>query len=564
MTSIAATGHASAPSASFDPESAEPLVSIRDLDIGFSHPRPAVSGLDLDISRGEIHALVGESGSGKSMTARALIGLLPSGAHATGSIRVGGVEVIGAAGSTLAGVRGSTIGLIFQEPQSALNPVRTVGWQLAEALRAHEKLSRQAARRRAVELLQLVEFPDPESRLRSYPHQLSGGQKQRIAIALALAAEPEVLIADEPTTALDVTVQKEILDLLARLGSERGLAVLLITHDMGVVANYADRVTVLLRGQIVETGDLHSVFASPRDAYTRSLLDAVPRLRAYSDSPDPEPATAEPGEVPAFLADGVDVTFGRGTTAVHALRGISLTVQPGKTLALVGESGSGKTTLGRVAAGLITPSAGVARLGGADPRTPSGRAGRQRPTIAIVPQDPVASLNPRQSVGDSIREPLDIHRSGSRRSRGERVSELLDAVDLPSDFAYRYPAELSGGQRQRVALARALALTPELVVADEPTSALDVSVQAEIVTLLSQAQDNLGFACIFITHDLALVDGVADDVAVLRRGELLEFGTVADVLGAPKSDYTRALLDAVPTIDGRAGAVGETPTKENA
>ncbi|WP_333618971.1 ABC transporter ATP-binding protein [Dietzia sp.] len=547
-----------------------PLVSIESLDIGFSHPRPAVSGLDLSILPGEIHALVGESGSGKSMTARALVGLLPAGAKAEGTIRVDGTQILGAGERELSALRGATIGLVFQEPQSALNPVRTVGWQLGEALRAHGRLSRAVRREKTLALLRLVEIPEPELRLRSYPHQLSGGQKQRIAIALALAAEPRVLVADEPTTALDVTVQKEILELLARLARQRDLAVLLITHDMGVVANYAHRVTVLLRGQVVETGSLDEVFSAPRDPYTRRLLRAVPRLRAQAgDAGGEGPAAAdapravstvsaegaENAEPVVFGARGLGVAFGHGAAAVHALRDITLSVRAGRTLALVGESGSGKTTLGRVAAGLQQPSSGTVFA--------DGSAG----DTAIIPQDPVASLNPRRTVGDSIREPLDIRRVGTRAQRAERVAELLDSAGLPSDFARRYPAELSGGQRQRVAIARALTLSPSLVVADEPTSALDVSVQADIVRLLAKTQEAIGFAAIFITHDLALVDGVADDVAVLRRGELVELGPVDDVLARPKTEYTRALLDAVPTIDGRRRDTDrhtpETATRKN-
>lgn len=532
-----------------------PLVSIADLDIAFSHPRPAVSGLDLTIFPGEIHALVGESGSGKSMTARAILGLLPAGAKATGSIAVEETEVLGATEHQLAALRGATIGLVFQEPQSALNPVRTIGWQIGEALRAHGRLSRKDRREKTLELLRLVEIPEPEKRLRTYPHQLSGGQKQRIAIALALAAEPRVLIADEPTTALDVTVQKEILDLLSRLGRQRDLAVLLITHDMGVVANYAHRVTVLLRGQVVETGSVSEVFDAPRDPYTRRLLRAVPRLRIHDTSPDPRVDVPAPRGLttPAeFSTSALGVTFGRGPHAVRALHDVTLDVHSGRTLALVGESGSGKTTLGRVAAGLQRPTSGSVWLANTETESDSTFSRRRASTkTAIIPQDPIASLNPRRSNGDSIREPLDIHRVGSPAEREERVAELLDSVGLPRDFARRYPSELSGGQRQRVAIARALTLSPSLVIADEPTSALDVSVQAEIVRLLAAAQEDIGFAAIFITHDLALVDGVADDVAVLRHGELVEFGAVDDVLGRPQASYTKTLLRAVPTIDTR-------------
>ncbi|KRF12359.1 glutathione ABC transporter ATP-binding protein [Nocardioides sp. Soil797] len=528
------------------------LLQVDHLAISFAHPRPAVNDISLSIVEGEVLALVGESGSGKSMTARAVLGLLPPGARASGSIRFRGEEVLGLPEDQLARLRGRRIAMVFQEPQTALNPVRTVGWQIREVLRAHGRISAAAARKRAVELLEEVEIPEPERRIGHYPHQLSGGQKQRVVLALALANEPELLLADEPTTALDVTVQAEILALLRRIRDRTGTSILLITHNMGVVAEIADRVVVLRQGDVVETGTTREVFGAPQHAYTRQLLDSVLSLPAAGDFVHPVPAPEPPQEAPALRFDSVFVEYGssRRGRAFPAVQGVSLDVAPGEVLGLVGESGSGKTTLGRLAAGLVPLAGGSVHVHGEDlfSSSPARRRELGR-DLAFVHQDPEASLDPRMSVGASIREPLDIHRVGTPASRRARVAELLEAVRLPADVARRRPRELSGGQRQRIAMARALVLGPQLMIADEPTSALDVSVQADVLALFGELQQQFGFACIFISHDLAVVNSVADRVAVLRNGELVESGPVAQVFGSPSHPYTQRLLAAVPAAE---------------
>ncbi|MGI5218437.1 dipeptide ABC transporter ATP-binding protein [Nocardia sp. CA-290969] len=530
-----------------------PALEVTDLQVTFSHPRPAVRGIGLRVDRGEIVALVGESGSGKTMTARAAIGLLPETATAAGSVRVDGAEIIGAGERDLDALRGSRVAMVFQEPQTALNPVRTVGWLLGEALRAHGLRDRKQIRARAVELLALVEIPEPEKRVGYYPHQLSGGQKQRVVIALALANDPVLLLADEPTTALDVTVQAEILALLRRLRDRTNAGILIITHNLGVVADIADRVVVLQLGEVVESGEVEELFARPRHAYTRHLLDSVLRL------PDADPGPAAPpagrnAAAPAPLLEVTDLSVvypGRGgRPPFRALTDISLTLAAGEVLGVVGESGSGKTTLGRTIGGLVPATSGTITLDGHDLATTRGaglRALRRR--LAFVPQDPAASLDPRFTVAESIAEPLAIHGVGDRASRRKKVDELLSAVRLPTAFATRLPSELSGGQRQRVALARALVLEPALLIADEPTSALDVSVQADVLALFATLQQEWGFAALFISHDLAVVERVATTVAVLRAGELVETGPATGVLTRPRHDYTRRLVAAVPVPD---------------
>ena len=535
-------------------------LEVSDLHVRFDYPRPAVAGISLTVGRGEIVALVGESGSGKTMTARAAIGLLPAGAAATGSVKVDGVEVLGRSERELTAIRGDRVAMIFQEPQTALNPVQTIGWQLRQALTRHRKLSRGDARRRAVELLTLVEIPEPKTRVAYYPHQLSGGQKQRVVIALALAGDPALLLADEPTTALDVSVQREILELLVRLRDRTGAGILLITHNLGVVAEIADRVVVVQLGETIETADVHEIFAAPQQPYTRQLLAAVPRLDTVPrlDSAvgvvggrevDAAEASAE---VPVVRVDAITVRHpGRFGAGAHtALSDVSLRVAPGEVLGVVGESGSGKTTLGRAIGGILPLASGRILVDGddiADLSATELKAVRRR--IAFVPQDPSASLNPRFSVAESIREPLDIQGLGSRAWRGERVTELLTAVQLPSAFASRLPHELSGGQRQRVALARALSADPELLIADEPTSALDVSVQARVLELFADLQAELGFSAIFISHDLAVVRQVSDRVTVLRSGRVVETGAADAVFASPTTDYTRSLVAAVPVPD---------------
>ncbi|WP_067679041.1 dipeptide ABC transporter ATP-binding protein [Nocardia miyunensis] len=522
------------------------LLSVRGLRIGFGPGNRAVDGICLDVDRGEVVALVGESGSGKSVTARAILGLHADGATVEGSIRLDDTELLGVPDAELNRVRGTKAALIFQEPQNALNPVRRIGWQLREAIRAHRRISATAARAAAIDLLTQVEIPEPQRRVDYFPHQLSGGQKQRVAIALALASDPDLLIADEPTTALDVTVQAEILALLDRIRQRTGMGVLLITHNMGVVAQHADRVVVMRGGEIVETGDTHALFDTPEHPYTRSLLAAVPRLPEHGD---PASAGFAP-QMPVLLEfDAVELTYParHGRPAFRAIESVSLAVGRGEVLGLVGESGSGKTTLGRIAIGLEPVTGGRVLVDGHDLAAISPRQQRAlRRDMAVVQQDPATSLDPRLTVAASIREPLDVHRVGSAAGRRQRVLELLDAVRLPGALAGRFPHQLSGGQRQRVALARALALRPRLLIADEPTSALDVSVQADVLALFIEIQRDFGFACLFISHDLAVVHQVADRVAVLRSGSVIEVGPVDAVFTAPSHPHTRALVDAVP------------------
>ncbi|GAA3709110.1 dipeptide ABC transporter ATP-binding protein [Gordonia hankookensis] len=560
MSDIAkqATTRSAAAREAATPDATVPALEVNDLRVTFAYPRPAVAGISLRVDRGQILALVGESGSGKTMTARAAIGLLPDAATATGSVKVDGVEMLNRSEKELNAVRGTRVAMIFQEPQTALNPVQTIGWQLRQALRTHRRLSRRDAHQQAVELLRLVEIPDPEQRAAQYPHQLSGGQKQRVVIALALANDPVLLLADEPTTALDVSVQREILDLLLRLRDRTDAGILLITHNLGVVADIADRVVVVQLGEVVERGDVYDIFAAPTQPYTKQLLAAVPTLpspledRADDERADDEPDDDAPTSAAVVHVDDITVRHpGRFGSAPHtALEGVSLTVHPGEVVGVVGESGSGKTTLGRTIGGLIAPVDGRIVLGGKDIAQVSRAELRNlRRTIAFVPQDPTASLDPRFTVAESIREPLEIHRLGTRDQQNTRVAALLDAVQLPRTFAGRLPHELSGGQRQRVALARALSVEPALLIADEPTSALDVSVQARVLELFAQLQRDLGFAALFISHDLAVVEQVADRVAVLRDGSLVETGDARTVLSAPRDEYTKALLAAVPYPD---------------
>ncbi|NMD55360.1 MULTISPECIES: ATP-binding cassette domain-containing protein [Tsukamurella] len=488
--------------------------------------RVLLDRLDLTVPAGSVTALVGESGSGKTLTGLAVLGLLPQSLTATGSIDLGGEQVIGRSEHALRELRGTRAALVFQEPQSALNPAQRIWRQILQVLRAHRRVGRAEGRRRAVELLTDVGIPDADDRADWYPHQLSGGQKQRVVIALALASEPALLIADEPTTALDVTVQAQILALLRDLRDRKGLAVLLISHNLGVVADLADSVTVVRRGETVEAAPVDELFAHPRAAYTRELLAAVPRLPAAA-APAPVPAATEP----VARVEGLRVEFD-GTTA---LDGVDLTVGRGEVVGLVGESGSGKTTLGRVLLGLQRADAGLVDV----------RATR----LALIHQDPYASLDPRWDVGRIVVEPMHIAGERDNRILRERAADLIDAVRLPADVLRRRPAELSGGQRQRVAFARALASAPELLVADEPTSALDVSVQAGVLSLFRELHAEFGFAAVFVTHDLAVVGEIADRAVVLRRGRVVEEGPARGVLTAPRSDYTRDLVAAVPVPD---------------
>lgn len=527
-------------------------VDIRGLDVTFATDGGdvhAVRGVSLDVRPGEVLAIVGESGSGKTVTARTILGLLPETALTQGAVVLDGTDVVGLDRESLRRLRGTTAAMIFQEPSTALNPVFTVGWQLAEGLRAHGKYTKKQARARAIEMLGRVGIPDPERRVDDYPHQFSGGQKQRIVIATALALDPTVIIADEPTTALDVTVQAEILDLLRRLRDEDGTAIVLITHNMGVVADLADRVAVMLNGEVVETAPVAELFAAPRDAYTRRLLAAVPRLEIVDRQPPAGAAEA----VPVVAAEDLVIEYaGRLRRAgFRAVDRVSFTIAPGEVVGLVGESGSGKTTIGRAIAGLTPVTGGSLRvldveMNGVKERT----FRRHRKDLGFVFQDPATSFNPLLTIAQNVAEPLIVH-GGARDAADarDRVDELLEAVQLPKAFGDRFPHELSGGQRQRASLARGLALDPKLLIADEPTSALDVSVQARVLELFGELQERFGFATLFITHDLAVVDMLAHRVVVLHKGTIAETGPTAQVLGDPQDDYTRKLIASLPVPD---------------
>ncbi|MFD5061233.1 MULTISPECIES: dipeptide ABC transporter ATP-binding protein [unclassified Streptomyces] len=535
---------------------AGPILELDDLGVVFTTETgevPAVRGVSLHVRPGETLALVGESGSGKSTIALAAMGLLAGNARATGSATVAGHQVVGAREADLAALRGRTVSMVFQEPATALDPLTRIGRQIAEVIRNHRKVSAKEAAAEAVELLRKVGIPEPERRATAYPFQLSGGQRQRVVIAMAIANEPHLLIADEPTTALDVTVQAEILDLLRRLAVETGTGVLLVTHNMGVVADFADRVAVMYHGEIVEIGPVEDVLLRPSHEYTERLLAAVPRLSvAEAGLPDTEPAAAaRPDTEPVVELRDISVVFGRGKRAVRALDGVSLAVHAGETLGLVGESGSGKSTASRVALGLIPPSSGSVSLFGTDLSRTRSRARRAlRAGIGVVLQDPVASLDARMTVGECIAEPLRVHRRElSAKDRRSKVADVLDRVRLPRELARRAPRELSGGQRQRVSLARALVLEPRLLVADEPTSALDVSVQEAVLEVISELQHELGFACLFVSHDLAVVQHFAQRVVVMRAGRIEEQGVTGATLLHPETDYTRRLLAAVPVPD---------------
>ncbi len=520
------------------------------------------------MNSGEVLAIVGESGSGKSTTALATMGLLPKNAHIGGSIKVAGTEVVGLDQRTLRSLRGRLASVIFQEPMTALNPVYTIGFQIAEMLRSHQAMAPKAARARAIELLKMVEIPEPERRVDSYPHQLSGGQRQRAMIAQALAMEPKLLIADEPTTALDVTVQAEILKLLRDLRDRIEAGVLLITHDMGVVADLADRVLVMQNGVIVESGDAAQVFYHPTNAYTQQLLAAVPHLgrvvetdQASEDSMSvgdrsvaAAQAAAPAGSIVSLRNVSVEYPKRGRTPAFRAVDDISLDIAPGEVVGLVGESGSGKTTVGRAIVGLLPFVEGEADVLGTNMVGIDKATLRNvRQQLSFVFQDPGSSLNPRLPVGESIGEPLLLAGQG-KQEINRRVQELLDQVELSRLLRNRYPHELSGGQRQRIGIARALALRPKLLIADEPTSALDVSVQARVLELFQDLQREIGFACMFVSHDLAVVEILASRIAVMQNGKLVEFGTRDQILTNPQHAYTKRLLAAVPVPDPEAQA----------
>ncbi|MGW1501591.1 dipeptide ABC transporter ATP-binding protein [Streptomyces mirabilis] len=520
------------------------LVEVTDLTVGFGSLR-AVDGLSFRLEKGAALGLVGESGSGKSTVASALLGLhRGTGADVGGSVRVAGIDVQEASDAELRRLRGGKAAMVFQDPLSSLDPYYAVGDQIAEVYRVHAKVSRRAARARAVEVLDRVGIPDAPRRARSRPHEFSGGMRQRALIAMALACEPDLLIADEPTTALDVTVQAQILDLLHTLREETGMGLLLVTHDVGVAAESVDEILVMRHGRAVEHGLVGAVLGAPAQAYTQELLGAVPRVDA------PRTASAVTEEV-VLEASGLRREFGRGKKAFAAVDDVSLTIHRGETLGIVGESGSGKTTLGRMLVGLLEPTAGEIKPGGG-----------VRPDVQMVFQDPVSSLNPRRSVGESIADPL---RAQGERDEGRirgRVRELLERVGLEAAHYDRYPHEFSGGQRQRVGIARALAADPRVIVCDEPVSALDVTTQAQVIALLAELQRELGLALVFVAHDLAVVRQVSDRVAVMRRGRIVEYGPADEVYESPRDPYTKQLLAAVPALDPEVAAQRRTARRQ--
>jgi peptide/nickel transport system ATP-binding protein len=501
-------------------------------------------------------AIVGESGSGKTVTAKTILGLLPETASSSGAVVINGADVISVSAARLRQIRGRDVAMVFQEPSTALNPVFTVGWQIAEGIRAHtgsdgKRVSAREAKSRAIEALRKVGIPDPEHRVNYYPHQFSGGQKQRVVIAAALALNPGLIVADEPTTALDVTVQAEILELLRDLRDKYGTSIVLITHNMGVVADLADRVVVMYQGDVVEEAPARTLFAEPRQDYTRALLAAVPHLGRNSASEGLSSRAHQEEEV-LVEANNLSIEYpGRlGTPAFKAVDRVSFTLSRGEVFGLVGESGSGKTTIGRAIAGLNRTTGGSLKVLGYEMLNLKERTFKPlRKDIGFVFQDPAASFNPQLTIGDCIAEPMVIHTKPSPAQARKRVGELLESVQLPASYAGRYPHELSGGQRQRASLARALSLNPRLLIADEPTSALDVSVQAKVLELFRDIQQEFGFACLFISHDLAVVDTLSSWVGVLYKGRLVEQGIGSQVMGNPQHDYTRRLIASLPVPD---------------
>ena len=581
MTTIPAT-NSSATSA--DSGARTPVLEVTDLNVDFGVDNewvPAARHMNYRILPGEVLALVGESGSGKSASSMALLDLLPSNSRIRGSIKLNGEEITGIRAPQMRRIRGGEIAVIFQEPMTALNPVYTIGAQIIETLRVHYGIAPSEAKKRALELLAMVELPDPLKAFNSYPHQLSGGQRQRAMIAQSISCDPTLLIADEPTTALDVTVQAEILDLLRSLRDRLDSAILLITHDMGVVADLADYIAVMKDGVIVETGTALEIFANPQHPYTKALLAAVPHLgqrdgaeidttAAFATDVGDDAALRQRIEINELLVEESRITTAKDTRPVvldfddvvieypkhgrvpafRAVDHVSLQVHAGEVLGLVGESGSGKTTLGRAAIGLLPITEGTLTVVGQN----ISKAGRDdirrlHKQAGIVFQDPASSLNPRMPVGESIGEPLLLAKKMKGQALFTEVERLLDSVELPRAYRGRFPHELSGGQKQRVGIARAIALKPQLLIADEPTSALDVSVQARVLELLQNLQQEMQFACLFITHDLAVIDVLANRIAVMHQGTIVEVGTRDEILRNPKQPYTQRLLAAVPLPD---------------
>ncbi|WP_394887005.1 ABC transporter ATP-binding protein [Mesorhizobium sp. AaZ16] len=555
-----------------------PILSVTKLRTSFHNNNiwtPVIRDISFDVAPKSTVAIVGESGSGKSMTALSIMRLLPEGnSRVEGKVSLAGKSLLDIGEKEMRKIRGNEIAMIFQEPMTSLNPSLTIGFQIAEALMCHRNMSRTEAEAEVIRLLERVRIPSAKSRFNDFPHRLSGGMRQRVMIAMALACKPKLLIADEPTTALDVTIQAQILELIRDLQDEEGMAVLFITHDMGVVAEIADRTIVMLRGEIVESGDTTDIFARPEHAYTRSLLSAVPKLGSMTGKSRPlrfpivdqvtgiatEPApgidsvdNARPILEVKNLTKYFDIRKGalRGLTGrVHAIENISFAIQPGETLALVGESGCGKSTTGRSIVRLTEPTSGSIRLAGQDILQidkPSFRHMRRR--MQMIFQDPFASLNPRMRIGESIAEPMIAHATETPRRARERVGELLREVGLGADVYDRFPHEFSGGQRQRICIARALSLGPDLIVADEAVSALDVSIKAQIINLMLDLQERLKLAFLFISHDIAVVERISHRVAVMYLGEIVEIGSRASVFGNPQHPYTKRLLSAVPIPD---------------
>ena len=552
------------------------LLDITGLRVAFpgEHgPVEVVHGLDLSVDAGETVAVVGESGSGKSVTALAITRLLD---HAGGRITAGSIAFTDKSGrrrdlatetaEAMRELRGPDLAMVFQEPMTSLNPVLTVGRQIAEGVMLHQGQSEAAAMAEAKRLLDLVRIPDAPRQLTRYPFQLSGGMRQRVMIAIALSCRPRLLIADEPTTALDVTVQAQVLRLMRSLQHELGMGLIFITHDMGVVAEMADRVVVMQHGRVVETGDIRPIFAAPQHLYTKMLLDAVPILGALADHPLPAPFpiagadlvlqdTVQHHATPVLQLDGLTTRFDvrrgfRLAGRIHAAEQVSLSVQPGETLALVGESGCGKTTTGRSIIRLETPRSGSILINGEDlSRLTGDNEKRLRRAVQFVFQDPFASLDPRLTIGFSIAEPIHTHKLAHGPAVQARVQQLLQQVGLLPEHAHRYPHELSGGQRQRVCIARALASEPSLIIADEAVAALDVSIRAQVVNLLMDLQSKLGLAYLFISHDMAVVERVSHRVAVMYLGQIVEIGPRQAVFGNPQHPYTKRLLAAVPVPD---------------
>lgn len=535
-----------------DATSTTPVLAVDALNIAFSGDdgwQPIVHDLSFYINRGETLAIVGESGSGKSVTANAIMGLLPrQRSRIEGSIRLEGREIRSLAENAMRQLRGAEMAMVFQE--ASLNPTWTIGFQLTEMLRAHKPMSRSSARREAIRLLDRVRIPAASQRLEDYPHQMSGGMRQRVAIAMALSCRPRLLIADEPTTALDVTIQAQILDLIKSLQDEEDMSVMFITHDMGVVAEMADRVLVMRHGRTIETGDAATLLTAPQEPYTRELLAAVPRLGETTNGKSiatPAASKKEPTAVPLLSVDELRVRFdvrggllNRVQGRIHAVEDVSFRLNAGETLSIVGESGCGKSTLARAIMGLTSPVAGRIAM-----------TGRQAaaPVAQMVFQDPIASLDARMRVSDLIAEPLLQHGLLSRTETKSRVSELLEQVGLSPELATRFPHQLSGGQCQRVCIARALALNPQLIVADEAVSALDVSIKAQVINLMMDLQQRFGIAFLFISHDMAIVERISHRVAVMYLGRIVEIGPRAAIFNAPAHPYTRKLLSAVPVMD---------------